>query len=307
MSILNKNAEELFDEGNKLFTGAKGKTDKRKAIKLFEKAAELKHPGALYRLGMCCYLGEAIGADKEKALKYLGEAAELGSSEAAKFLAKLNGKIDDVITESKAESEAKAEPAPETEAEAEAEAEPEDAQEAGIEPLLKISQEDGKYVIRAGTATAYVSRGDCGFEIKTGSQFLRREVNIPDAIAEGRKNLEDLCFLKVVPGVNSVLESIKSIQVPYLKDAVSMIYGKVVDMKDTGVKEEAKPAAQKEYPTPVTRREYLATGMQIYVDGDTVKGLEYIKQSAKYGLLDAKELLKAENIDTEIRSRVSAA
>lgn len=290
MSILNKSGEDYFEDGVKLFSAKK--PDKVKAVKAWKKAADLRHPQALYRLGMCYYLGEGVAVDKEQALKYFGEAAELGSRDAAGFLERVNPNIDEVLTEKPAEP--KAEPA------AEQAAEPSAEEAAGAEPLLDVREEDGKYVIRAGPATAYVSRGDCGFEIKTGSQFLRREVNIPDAVAEGRRNLEDLCFLKVVPGVNSMLESVKSIQVPYLKDAVSIIYGKAVQFAGG-----EKAPAKKTYREPITRREFLDTGMRVYMDGDMVKGLEYIRKAARYGLLDAMELLHAPDIDAEIRARVS--
>ncbi|HJJ47685.1 MAG TPA: tetratricopeptide repeat protein [Methanocorpusculum sp.] len=296
MSKIIKNAEDYFEEGKRLFNGTKGKPDKTKAIKQWEKAAEMKHPGALYKLGMCCYLGEGVSADREKALKYFGEAAELGSYDAAQFLERVNGKIDEALSESKPKREANSG--------SDTKADEKSTEQTGSSPFLKISEEDGKYVIRAGSAVAYVSRSDCGFEIKTGSQFLKRDVNFSDAVSQGRQNLEDLCFLKVVPGVSSVLESVKSIQVPYLKDAVSIVYGKAVDIMGAGVNVEEPP--KREYPTPVTRREFLSVGMQMYADGDMMQGLAYIKQAAKYGLLDAKELLKSGNIDAEIRARIAA-
>lgn len=76
-------AQDIYKEGMNHYLGTKGyKRDCKKAIALFEEAAQAGNQLAQYQLGNCYRYGNGVGIDKKKAAEYWHKSAEAGCIEA---------------------------------------------------------------------------------------------------------------------------------------------------------------------------------------------------------------------------------
>ena len=87
-----KSSNSIRALGSLHFRGAGVEKDYAKAFELYSKAAELKHPLALFNVGLMYLRGLGVEADKDKAYEYFTQAADLGESKAMFYIAEENEK-----------------------------------------------------------------------------------------------------------------------------------------------------------------------------------------------------------------------
>ena len=84
-----KNAISHYKLGRKFYVGEDGQTDYTRAYEAFEKAAQLGHVDAIYKVGYMLCKGEGIEKNLEKGYNYLKAAEQNGHEKAAVLIKKI--------------------------------------------------------------------------------------------------------------------------------------------------------------------------------------------------------------------------
>ena len=76
----NHNPDEIFRHGYCYENGIGVKKDAKKALKYYQKSADMNNSNGIYYVGHCYYLGIGVKIDKRKAFESYLKSAEAGNS-----------------------------------------------------------------------------------------------------------------------------------------------------------------------------------------------------------------------------------